>query len=193
MMKQILPYLPEQAINIKLPIRYWVGDESLFGLKTITRRLITIKGVKPVGQVQWSREYYYLYGLAEPKTGESFFWEFSHLDSYCFGQCLNLFSQAYSDSLNVIQVDQATAHTAFGLKIPNNIILLFQPAHSPELNPIERVWQHIKEFLSWQVFESLEDLRLRVREILSRELTAEVVYSLTGWQSHLSFLSDAGI
>ncbi|MUL35093.1 transposase [Gloeocapsopsis dulcis] len=147
MVKQVPPYLPSLKENGLLPIRYWVEDESLFGLKTITRRLITIKGVKPVGQVQWSREYYYLYGMAEPKTGESFFWEFSHLDSYCFGRYLNLFSQAYSDSLNVIQLDQATAHTAAGLKIPNNIILLFQPAHSPQLNPrLARVAIHQRIF-----------------------------------------------
>ena len=29
-------------------IRYWTQDESRFGLKTITRRRITLKGVKPL-------------------------------------------------------------------------------------------------------------------------------------------------
>ena len=76
-------------------------------LKTITRRLITLEGIKPVGLGQWLREYDYIYGVAEPRTGASFFWEFSHLDSFGFGKILKLFSQQYSESLNFIQVDRA--------------------------------------------------------------------------------------
>ncbi|MFQ3585547.1 MAG: hypothetical protein SNJ85_11615 [Cyanobacteriota bacterium] len=28
------------------------------------------------------------------------------------------------------------------MQIPANIILMFQPSHAPETNPIERVWLH---------------------------------------------------
>ena len=112
--------------------------------------MITLEGIKPVGLGQWLREYDYLYGVAEPRTGASFFWEFSHLDSFGFGKFLKLFSQQYSESLNFIQVDRATAHTAKSLEIPNNVILLFQLSHSPEVNPMERVWQYLKDFLSWE-------------------------------------------
>ncbi|WP_442949375.1 transposase [Nostoc sp.] len=31
---------------------------------------------------------------------------------------------------------------------PENIISLAQPPHSPELNPIERLWQFLKKFLN---------------------------------------------
>lgn len=48
-------------------------DETRLGLKTITGRRLTLKGVKPIGLVQWQRDNYYLYGVVEPKTGESFF------------------------------------------------------------------------------------------------------------------------
>ena len=34
------------------PIRYWSQDGSRFGLKTITRRVLTALGIKPVGPVQ---------------------------------------------------------------------------------------------------------------------------------------------
>ncbi|PSP30568.1 MAG: transposase, partial [Cyanobacteria bacterium SW_4_48_29] len=56
---------------------------------------------------QWLREYDDddLYGIAEPRTGASFFWEFSHLDNLGFGKFLKLFSQQYSESLNFIQLD----------------------------------------------------------------------------------------
>lgn len=50
-------------------IRYWCEDESRLGLRTEVGRLITVKGVKPLGTMQWKRENFYLYGLVEPLTG----------------------------------------------------------------------------------------------------------------------------
>jgi transposase len=55
---------------------------------------------------------------------------------------LNLISQQFEDSLLIIQLDNGAFHKAKRLSVPKNIILFFQPAHSPELNPIEQVWQY---------------------------------------------------
>ena len=131
--------------------RYFCQDETRLGLKTIERRLITSYGVKPIGKVEWKFIAFYLYGGIEPLTGESFFIEFSHLDSQCFQVYLNLLSEDYSQSINIIQLDNGAIHKAKKLTIPSNIILLFQPPYSPELNPRERVWQYIKERLSWGI------------------------------------------
>ena len=84
-------------------IRYWAQDESRFGLKTLTGRVITALGTQPQGLVQWPFEAFYTYGAVEPLTGGSFFLIFSHLDSDCFQCFLDEFSQAYPDSLNVMQ------------------------------------------------------------------------------------------
>jgi transposase len=51
--------------------------------------------------------------------------------------------------LHVLQLDQASFHLTRSLTLPAKIILLFQPAKSPELNPIERLWQHLKDRLAW--------------------------------------------
>ncbi len=66
------------------------------------------------------------------------------------------------------------------------MILLFQPAYSPEVNPIERLWGYIKEQLKWLRFEQIEELRAAVQNELNK-LTNEVIASLTGWQ----FILDA--
>ncbi|MGI2909305.1 transposase [Tolypothrix sp. VBCCA 56010] len=71
-----------------------------------------------------------------------FFWEFSHLDGTCFQDFLDLFSKAYPDALNLVQMDFCHFHKSLDLKWPDNIIPIFQPANSPELNPIERLWEH---------------------------------------------------
>ena len=116
--------------------------------------------------------------------------EFSHLDSQCFQVYLNLLSGHYSNSINIIQLDNGAIHKAKKLIIPNNIILLFQPPYSPELNPIERVWQYIKERLSWGIHKKLEDLKQDVRNIVNN-LEDKIVASLTGWDYIIEALSVA--
>lgn len=88
--------------------------------------------MKPHGIVGWRRENFYLYGAVEPATGESFFWEFSHLDSSCFQSFLDKFSQQFPDSLNLLQLDNGSFHKSVTLNWPDNILPIFQPAHSPE-------------------------------------------------------------
>lgn len=175
-----------------LRVRYWCQDETRLGLKTIQRRKITALGVKPVGQVQWQREATYLYGIVDPCSGEQFFYEFSHLDSICFELFLKLVSQAFPDTLNLIQLDQASAHTAKRLHVPDNIVLVFQPSHAPELNPIERLWQFLKSKLAWRLFDTLEQLREAVAQELE-QLQPQTIASLTGWDFILDALSVAGI
>lgn len=57
----------------KQPVKYWSQDERRLGLKTITRRLLTLPGVKPVRSIQWQFEAFYLYGAVAPLTGEACF------------------------------------------------------------------------------------------------------------------------
>lgn len=114
------------------PIRYFCEDESRFGLKTLLSRVITLCGVKPLAPVQWSRENFWLYGAVEPITGAHLFYEFSHLDCACFQRFVDLFADAFPDTLNLLHLDQASCHTAAQLVWPPNVIPIFQPAHSPE-------------------------------------------------------------
>lgn len=109
------------------PIRYFVEDESRFGLHTIVGRLITASGVKPIGQWQWLFKAFWLYGAVEPLRGESFLLQFSHVDTQCYQRFLSEFSQTYPDSLNILQVDNGRFHKGKDLILPENIILLFQP------------------------------------------------------------------
>ncbi|MBD2037156.1 hypothetical protein H6F76_19500 [Leptolyngbya sp. FACHB-321] len=78
------------------------------------------------------------------------------------------------------------------MQIPSNIILMFQPSHAPETNPIERVWQHFKLGLRWQLPKSLDELRLLMRSRLEA-MTPAVIASFGGWDSIRNALSVAGI
>lgn len=182
----------KQEIGNQTKIRYWCGDETRLGLQTIEGRILTLKGVKPQGEKQWKFDYYYLYGLVEPKTGETFYYEFSNLDLVCFETFLELFSRAYPDEIQILQLDNAPSHTSENLTIPENIVLLFQPPYTPEVNPIERLWEHLKSFLTWLNFEELDKLRYEVRKTLDT-FSKEVIQSLTGWDFILNALSLSGI
>ena len=142
--------------------------------------------------MQWDFIYLWLYGAVEPLTGEGFFYEFTHLDTVCFEKFLELFANKYPLDLHIIQVDKVGFHNSLNLSIPENVILLFGPAYSPEVNPIERLWGYVKEQLKWLRFEQIEELRAAVQKELNK-LTLEVIASLTGWKSILEALSVAGL
>lgn len=151
-------------------------------------RLITACGVKPIGQWQWLFKAFWLYGAVEPATGSSFFLQFSHVDTKCYQAFLNQFSQAYPDSINLLQVDRGRFHTGKKLVVPDNVILLLQPPYSPEINPIERLWEHLKKDLKWSSFKTLEQLQAKLDPLLNA-LTPEIVASLTGYPFILEALS----
>ena len=98
------------------------------------------------------------------------------------------FSQAYPDSLNILQVDNGRFHTSKDLIMPDNVILLFQPPYSPELNPIERLWEYLKADLKWSSFKTLAELQTKVDRLLA-ELTPEIIASITGYTFILDALS----
>jgi len=154
--------------------------ETRIGLKTIEKKKITARGVKPIGLVQWNFKAYYLYGAVAPQTGESFWLEFSHLDGQCFQIFLDNLAAEYPEHLNVVQLDNGKFHHSSQLKIPDNILLLFQPPYSPELNPIERVWQYIKQELSWELYDNLDEIKEKVRTFFE-EFSSETIASITGW------------
>lgn len=171
-------------------LRYLCQDETRLGLKTIAGRLITAKGVKPVGLSQWQRENFYLYGVVEPLNGYSFFYEFPYLNGECFQNFLELLSVDLGDDIAVIQFDQGAFHKAKALDYPDNIIPIFQPPHSPELNPIERFWEFLKSKLQWENCKNLTQLQHKLTDVL-KEITPEMIASLTSYDFILEALFSA--
>ena len=173
-------------------VRFWCQDESRFGCHTIVRKRITLKGVKPIGNFQYNFKSLWLYGMVEPRTGETFFYEFTHLDAECFSQYLNLFAQSFPHELHIIQMDNAPAHISEEVEIPDNVIPFYQPPYCPEVNPIERLWEYIKNFFAWQNFQTLDELRKKLDTTLYSFSQDDLGY-LTGWSWILTALCLSGI
>ena len=162
-------------------MRLFLEDEARFGLhEGFTRRWITAPGVKPHQPVLPRYEYFWIYGAAEPTTGESFFLELPALDSPCFQAFLDEFSHAYPDTLNVLVLDGAPAHVAQSLQVPENVVLFRLPPYCPELNPIERVWQDFRRRLGVDLPSGLRALADDAARVV-RGYTHQALASLTGY------------
>lgn len=165
------------------PVRVFCQDESRLGLHLPLHRRLTGYGVKPIQVVEPLYESYWLYAAVEPTTGDAFWWEWSCLDADCFTVFLQQLSQPYSDSLNIILLDQAPAHVAQRVTVPENVILMWLPAYSPELHPVERLWEDLKrriDVFNSQVRSSLGALQEHVADLVQR-YSAEMIASLAGY------------
>jgi transposase len=54
-------------------------------------------------------------------------------------------------------LDRAGWHTTGKLDLPDNITPIFLPSRAPELNPVENIWQYLRQnWLSNRVFEDYD-------------------------------------
>jgi transposase len=88
---------------------------------------------------------------------------------------LRLISQATAkDRRALVIVDRAGWHMTKAIRCFSNVTLLPLPPYSPELNPVEQLWQQIKQrFLSNTTFQNYDDIVERScqawNEILSED------------------------
>ncbi|NEO81120.1 MAG: hypothetical protein F6J99_34890 [Moorea sp. SIO4G3] len=79
-------------------------------------------------------------------------------------------------------MDKAGWHRSKSLEIPENIRIIFQPAYSLELMPVEHLWEHIREnYFSNKILTSMEQVMDTVSHGLvelgsSEELLGSMTY-----------------
>lgn len=161
-------------------LRLWVEDETRIGLMPIHRRRITLKGVRPLISSEIKREYEYLFGLVEPLTGQNFMMELPGLDTEMMQVFMDEFGKEDEESLHLILMDNASAHTTEKLKVSGNIVFIFFPANAPELNPIERFWKELKDWLSDYEPQTMKEVSQLVGEGL-KSFSAEAISSITSF------------
>lgn len=80
-------------------------------------------------------------------------------------------------------VDGAGWHRSGALTLPDNLRLLFLPPYAPELNPVEHLWDELREkHFHNRVFDSLEALEDHLEAALCNlENDIERVHSIVAW------------
>jgi uncharacterized protein YbdZ (MbtH family) len=159
--KQQFPNLVDEALKTKQandnrPILLMAQDEGRFGLWSQVMKAWCPAGHRPLVAKQGVREYVYAYAAIAPKLGKMT----ALVLPYVNIEMMELFRQEvssdFADYFILMQVDQASWHISDQLNIPENIRLIPQTSRSPELNPVEHLWEAIREnYFYNEVFDSL--------------------------------------
>ena len=139
------------------------------------------------------REYTYGFVALSPHDGM--------LDSLILPQvseeAMSLFllevSERHPDEFILMVMDGAGWHKAKALAVPENMELIFLPPYSPQLNPVEHIWDSIRETdFSNQVFNSIEGVEDQlVRSLVALEQHPASVASMTAFPWILSINLNA--
>jgi hypothetical protein len=126
---------------------------------TITRRWAK-RGTRPSAPKDQRTQSAYIFGAICPAEGKGAGLVLPRCDTEAMSLHLAEISQAVSPGAHaVLLLDRAGWHLTPKLCVPDNIILLPLPSRSPELNPVENVWQFLRDnWLSNRVFASYEDI-----------------------------------
>jgi transposase len=141
------------------PTLIMAQDEGCFGRINRLQRAWAPEHVRPQVPRQIVREYTYVYAAVAPEEGKMTFLILPYTNTEMMNLFLKQVSKDFSSYFIVMQVDQAGWHGSKDLVIPKNIRLIPQPSGSPELNPVEHLWDELREkYFANGYSESLDEV-----------------------------------
>lgn len=145
----------------------------------MVRRVWGRRGVKVVQRVQTVYRWTYLFLAVDVRRGRLVWrWIDSMRSDDIAGAIKEL--KHHSD-MKALVWDGARGHR--GEKVRNvGLVTIIQPAYSPELNPVERVFEEVRRWVEGKVYGSIEEKMDAVEGYLT-ELASDAgrVRSLTAW------------
>lgn len=123
-----------------------------------------------------------MYGAFSPINGDSFLLELPYCNADCFQIYLDEFSKHKPTELKIIVLDNGAFHKAKKLIIPRNIVLMFLPPYSPELNPAEKIWWFLKQEFICKTFNSIKHLSNYLMSVVKKSVTKKNVKSICAFK-----------
>ena len=116
------------------------------------------RGSRPRQPVDQRYENLYLFGAILPARGKGAALVLPFADTAAMQLHLDEISRHVAKGAHaVLLLDRAGWHTTGKLKVPKNITPISLPSRSPELNPLENIWQYLRaNWLSNRVFETYD-------------------------------------
>ncbi len=142
---------PEETERIKEnintnKIEVWWQDESRIGQQGSLSRVWAEKGTRP--RVVRQRQFLstYIFGAVCPDRDVGCALILPECNSGMMQIHLDQISEHVQENYHaILLMDRASWHTTEALNIPENITLMSLPPYSPELNPMEQVWQQLRK------------------------------------------------
>jgi len=120
-------------------------DEALFGRMVRIRRCWSPSPLRPKVDNGYERQFVYVYGAVSPLEGQLDWMICKEMNTERMSEFLRQVSQSHENEYIVTVLDGASSHKSKELAIPENMCFHRLPAHSPELNPQEHVWDELRE------------------------------------------------
>ena len=148
-------------------IEIWFADEARIGQKNKITRRWAKRGTRPSAPKDQRTASAYIFGAICPAEGKGAGLVLPRCTTEGMTLHLKEISQAVTPGAHaLVLVDQAGWHQSKKLVVPDNITLMPLPAKAPELNPVENIWQFLREnWISNRIFSSYGDI---VRHITRR-------------------------
>ncbi len=142
------------------PVEIWFQDEARVGQKNGQVYQWAKKGSRPRQPKDQRYASCYIFGAVCPARDKGAALVLPYADSFAMQCHLDEISKNVTTGAHgVVVMDGAGWHKAHDLTIPDNLSTLFIPPYSPELNPIENIWQFIRQnYLSNRLFETYDDI-----------------------------------
>ena len=165
------------------PLMLLAQDEGRFGRINDVRRAWAPAGVRPKAPRQIIRKYVYAYAAVCPSSGAMTSLVLPWANSQMMSIFLEHVSESYPRHFILMLVDGAGWHISKKVKVPENIRLIKQPSHSPELNPVEHIWEEIREkHFHNKAMHSLDDVEANLcRGLVKLMHDPDRVRSMTGF------------
>ena len=158
-------------------------DEGRFGRINQPRRCWAPKGIRPDVHLQFVRQYTYAYAAVSPHDGIMDSLILPEVNANAMSIFLAEVAKRHPDEFMLMVMDQAAWHKAHDLMIPDNICLIWQPPYSPQCNPVENLWDEIRE--KWfpnLVFKSMEAVEnTLVKALVTLENDHERTQNIAGF------------
>src|SRR4051812_7098948 len=173
----------KQSAESGLPVRVMFEDEARFGRISDPRRCWAPPGVRPEVSTQLIREYEYAFAAVSPQDGLLDTLVLPTVNTEAMGIFLAEVSQRHADEFILMVLDGAGWHRAKRLNVPANMRLISLPPWSPQLNPVEQVWDEVREkWFANRVFDSMNAVEEQLMTALKTlEEDSSRVASLTGF------------
>lgn len=143
-------------------------DEGRFGLKMWFRRRWCTVGHRPPWIVDDRYEWVWVYIAVTTQTGECCCLLLPHVDTICLNVFLEAMRAEWQDGRIGVVLDGSGSHRSEKVTWPEAIVPLPLPPYSPELNPAEQFFRHLRKRLANAVFATLDDLRDALTQELER-------------------------
>ena len=166
-----------------LPVRLMFHDEARFGRMSDPRACWAPAPKRPMVGLALVREFRYEYAAISPWSGELDYMTSEKMDTENMSRFLKQVSETYDQHFIVMVLDGAPSHRGKALEVPGNMALVFLPPYSPELNPVEQLWNILRrDYFANRVFDSLHAAILQAEHGLANMASnKQALKSLTNW------------